>query len=353
MNGEFRTIQKTIWIDMDNSPHVPFFAPITEKLQAAGFDVLLTARDCFQVKELTELLDLKSRIIGCHYGKNKLAKLTGLCIRALQLLPTVRRARPTLAVSHGSRSQLIVSKLLGIPVIMIMDYEYAKLSAGIHPDWIITPDLVSSASAQHPPERVLTYPGIKEDVYSQSFQPQPGLRNALGVDENEVMVTVRPPATEAHYHVPESDELFSEVMTYLGDTPGLRVVLLPRNARQEVAIRHAYAHLFDCGKVIVPVHAVNGLNLVWQSDLIISGGGTMNREAAALGVPVYSIFRGRIGAIDRALADAGRLTLIESKDEVRHKLNLVRRRCSAGPPSGNRSALEVITEHIASIATQS
>jgi len=187
-------------------------------------------------------------------------------------------------------------------------------------------------------------------VYAPSFKPQAGLRRQLGVRDDELMVTVRPPATEAHYHVPESDELFAEVMTYLAEMPDLRIVVLPRNAKQEAIIVHAYPEMFESGKAVLPNCAVDGMNLVWYSDLIISGGGTMNREAAALGVPVYSIFRGRIGAVDRFLSLAGLLTLIEKRNEVRSKLRLIRRNRPEEPPAGNRAALQTIMEHLTSIA---
>jgi predicted glycosyltransferase len=95
---------RKIWIDLDNSPHVPFFAPIIEELERAGCSVLVTARDCFQVCELADLLHLEYRRVGHHYGKNKVLKLTGLCWRALQLLSSVVRYKPQLALSHGSRS---------------------------------------------------------------------------------------------------------------------------------------------------------------------------------------------------------------------------------------------------------
>src|ERR1700731_210264 len=116
-----------IWIDLDNSPHVPFFAPIIDELEKAGYSVLVTARDCFQVCELADLMQLKYRLVGRHYGKNKVLKLTGLCWRALQLMPEMLRFRPQLALSHGSRSQLVVANLLGIPSVTVADYEFAKI----------------------------------------------------------------------------------------------------------------------------------------------------------------------------------------------------------------------------------
>src|SRR5262249_18050156 len=93
-----------------------------------------------------------------------------------------------------------------------------------------------------------------------------------------------------------------------------------------------------------------GLNLIWHSDLVISGGGTMNREAAALGVPVYSVFRGKIGAVDRYLSKMGRLVLLESSNEFPAKISLARRDRSVKPRNGNSAALNFIVKQIAAAA---
>ena len=138
------------------------------------------------------------------------------------------------------------------------------------------------------------------------------------------MVTVRPPASEAHYHNPKSDDLFHAAIEFLGQKPEVRTVLLPRNERQAASIRNEWPELIKSGKVIIPHHVVDGLNLLWFSDLAISGGGTMNREAAALGVPVYSIFRGAIGGVDRYLSESGRLVLIEKVEDLSSKISLRR-----------------------------
>jgi uncharacterized protein len=343
---------KKIWIDLDNSPHVPFFAPIAEELERRGYPVLLTARDCFQVRELADLFELQYKLIGHHYGKNKVLKVIGLCTRALQMLPTVVREKPVLALSHGSRSQLILSKLLGIPAVMIGDYEFATLFAFVRPGWLIVPEVIPDAALKSSKSRVMKYPGIKEDVYAPNFMPKPEIVKQLGLGDGQLIVTIRPPATEAHYHVRESDELFDEVLNYLGDLPDIKMILLPRNERQADAIRKARPKLFRSGKVTVPNQVVDGLNLVWYSDLVISGGGTMNREAAALGVPVYSIFRGKIGAVDRYLAADGRLTLIEDRSQVRSKLLLKRRIRPAKPAVGSEISLMSLVEHIISIVEE-
>jgi predicted glycosyltransferase len=334
---------KLVWIDLDNSPHVPFFRPIIDELQANGCALLLTARDAFQVAELTKLHHLKSIAIGRHFGKNPFMKVLGLLVRSAQLLPLVVRERPDLAVSHGSRAQTMVAKLLGIPSVVIADYEHVRHVT--HPDWVIVPEVIPTDVARKLAKRVVKYPGIKEDVYVASFQPDPSVLAELRLTPSEIIVTVRPPATEAHYHNPESEKLFTAVIDWLCETEGVRTILLPRNDRQNAEICRRWPEMLQAGKLVIPGHAVEGLNLIWHSDLVISGGGTMNREAAALGVPVYSIFRGKIGAVDRFLAENGRLVLVGTVGEVRENILLIKRRLSRST-FGDRSALQAIVNGI-------
>jgi predicted glycosyltransferase len=337
---------KKIWIDLDNSPHVPFFVPIIEDLGRRGYSVLVTARDCFQVCDLADLLGLQYKRIGRHHGKVRILKLAGLCVRALQLAPTVLKEKPVLALSHGSRAQLLLSGVLRLPSIVIMDYEFVGGLMSLRPSWIMVPETIPDAAVKIDNGRILKYPGIKEDVYASRFRHDASLKSELGLRESQIVVTVRPPANEAHYHCHESDVLFHAVIESLSHHRDTKVILLPRNQRQEVSARKTWPGLFAAGKITVPAHAVDGLNLIWHSDLVISGGGTMNREAAALGVPVYSIFRGKIGAVDRYLANAGRLVLVESVDDVRTKIALVRRHRSGASGIGNSGALKKIVDNI-------
>ncbi|MGA8865315.1 MAG: DUF354 domain-containing protein, partial [Candidatus Sulfotelmatobacter sp.] len=115
-------------------------------------------------------------------------------------------------------------------------------------------------------------------------------------------------------------------------------------------LRSAWAEALASRKLLIPDHVEDGLNLIWNSDLVISGGGTMNREAAAMGVPVYSIFRGKIGAVDRYLAQEGRLVMVETVEDVRTKIKAVRRSRQLQRSNGrNVSALETIVDNIVHI----
>jgi uncharacterized protein len=270
----------------------------------------------------------------------------------MQLAPIVLRNRPKLALSHGARSQLLVASAFGIPTVAIDDYEHSRWAPFARPRWLIVPEAIPTESVADVSGRVGHYSGIKEDVYVPEFRPDASILRQLNLDGNHIIVTVRPPATEAHYHNPESETLLVRFMSRLCCTPMVKAVLLPRNKKQKAELLNRWPHWFSDQKAIIPEQAIDGLNLLWHSDLVVSGGGTMNREAAALGVPVYSIFRGEVGAVDYLLEKNGRLILIRNADEVDQKIQLRRRSKDIVPDLTQRKALQEIIDHLEDIMRQ-
>jgi predicted glycosyltransferase len=245
--------------------------------------------------------------------------------------------------------------MLGIPSVLMLDYEHVQSLPGIRPTMVMMPEVLEdwgrkrTSSKGFYAELIRFYPGIKEDVYVPQFHPAPQLLESLGIRSQDMIVTIRPPATEAHYHNPESEKLFEATIAYLVSQNAVKIIILPRTPRQAEQVIARWTSWVRDHKIIIPEHAVDGLNLIWFSDLVISGGGTMNREAAALGVPVYSIFRGTIGAVDEYLSREGRLTLIESEDDVKKKIKLIRRDRSSLPKDANRRVLENIVDQVTAL----
>ncbi len=338
---------KTIWIDMDNSPHVLLFDPVIKALRERGHQVVLTARDAFQVRGLIEQFGMDAQLIGHHSGKNKIRKILGLVHRAQQLSGYIRPLRPDLAISHGSRSQLILCKALNINTLYMTDYEFSKLLPFAMPRHLLLPRMLEGLTFGVPDSRVAYYDGIKEDIYVPGFQAAADFRQRIGVGEEDILVTIRPPATEAHYHNPKSDLLFEATMKRLVAEPRVRIFMLPRSDQQKDEIRRDWQNWIP-ETIIIPEKPVGGLDLIWHSDLVISGGGTMNREAAALNVPVYSIFRGHIGRIDQYLAEAGKLVLLENPEDTAN-IDIRRREHSpAGAPDAAPVRMQVV-DHIESL----
>ena len=305
-----------IWIDLDNAPHVPFFAPIISGLERRGYRIWVTARDRFQIAELAAMHRIPNIMVGRDYGKSKLVKVSGLLYRSIQLLPLVHREKPTLALSHGSRSQVAAAKMAGIPTVVMLDYEFINLSFPFSIDDIFMPDAIPEQAITANCEHIWRYPGIKEDAYVQGFQPSKDILSELAIAPERIVVTMRPPATNAHYHNVKSEGLFSDAISLAAATPNTVIIMLPRNEKQSEEIRGTWRGVLETGNMIIPGKAVNGLDLTWHSDLVVSGGGTMIREAAALGGPAYSVFSGETGCVDRRLAETGRLKLIANSEDI-------------------------------------
>jgi uncharacterized protein len=339
---------KTIWVDLDNSPHVPFFAPIIARLRAEGYCIKISARNYSQTVSLADLYDFDYTAIGKHHGKNKFIKILGLFYRSIQLLPFAFRSKAILAISHGSRSQMIVAYLLRIPIVMFLDYEFIQTIPFVKPKLVFLPNIISTNKLKSFGTKVFSYPGIKEDIYVPGFVPDPSIKKHLDIAQDTITVVLRPPAHQAHYHNPESEKLFEAIINFLTNIGSVKTFILPRDDRQKQAILEIYDEHFKNDSLIIPDDVLDGLNLMWYSDLVISGGGTMNREAAALGVPVYSIFKGKIGDVDKHLSQAGRLILIENIKDIKKKIRIKKRNKSDKVQNLNSLALQSIVNNLES-----
>ena len=306
-----------IWIDLANSPHVPFFCSLADEFIRRNHEVVVTARAFAETVELTQAAGFEAEVIGGHGGGKLAGKAGNLAGRALALARWARGRELDLALSHNSYSQILAARALSMRSVTLMDYEHqpANHLAFRMASRIIVPRAFPEAALSRfgaSPAKVKRYDGIKEDVYLANFQSDPEFTEQLtrlGISGNAVLVTVRPPASEALYHRFEN-ELFDQLLEHLIATPSVKVVLLPRNESQRAAFSAN-------SKLIVPLSPMDGANLIAHSDLVVSAGGTMNREAAALGVPAASIYLGQWAAIDEELVREGRLRKISTVEDVR------------------------------------
>ena len=301
-----------VWIDLANSPHVLFFAPLVREFERRGIEVTCTARDFAQTLGLARLHGLRVECIGRHGGRSALGKAREIVARAAALRRFARAARPDLAVSHNSYAQAVAARSLGVPFVTLMDYEHTPANhlAFRMASRILLPEVVPDRSVARygaTPRKVTRYAGFKEQIYLEDFVPESGvIEELLGqeVARRCVVVVARPPADFAIYHRFENP-LFDRWLDRVGRDPGVRVVLLPRTPEQRERAR-----ALGLPSVVVPDGEIDGPSLVHHADLVVSAGGTMNREAAVMGVPAYSLFAGRKAAVDTALETLGRLVFV-------------------------------------------
>lgn len=330
-----------LWIDLANSPHVPFFRPLVDRFTAAGHEVEITARDFAETLPLAHAAGFDPHVIGKHGGREMSGKASNLMNRALSLASWARKRRFDLAVSHNSYSQIVAARMLRIKTITLMDYEHqpANHLAFRFASRILVPASFPASALRRFGARVgkvRRYHGTKEDVYLAGFQPDPAFSARLcelGVNPDNVLVLMRPPAVDALYHRFQNT-LFDEALTMLRGNENVRVVLLPRNEAQ----RALYST-----KAIVPAAPLPGPDLIAASDLVISAGGTINREAAALGVPAASIYAGKWAAVDEELVKEGRLLRISATTDLK-ELAVQKKRVAQ--PRRSAAVIEEVLEFI-------
>ena len=321
-----------VWVDLTNSPHVLVMRPLIAAMREDGHEVEVTARDFAQTLELCERYGIEHTVIGRHRGERRFSKGIGLVSRSLALARWARGRRFDVAMGHGSNDVTVAARLHRIPAATAFDYEWAATQHQVNcrlARAVVVPEAI-------PPERLYRYgargklrryPGLKEEYYLADFEPDAAVLDELGARPRpQPIVVVRTPPEVSLYHRFENP-LFTQVLERLRD---VQAVVLPRTAQQRSELREQ--------GFLVPERAIDAPSLVALSDLVISAGGTMNREAVALGTPVWTTFEGRLGAVDEALMREGRLRKLESADQI-----VVERRQRNGILRTRRDPRELVT----------
>jgi predicted glycosyltransferase len=297
-----------VWVDLTNSPHVLVLRPVIRALEREGAEVLVTARDFAQTLDLAERHGLHVEAIGHHRGGRLAAKGVGLLSRSAALARWARGRRIDIALGHGSNDVTVAAALLRIPSATAFDYEWAKVQHTVNcrlAKAIVVPDVIPPERLRPygaTPAKLRRYEGLKEEYYLADFEPDPAVLGELGLDRGKPIAVVRTPPAVSLYHRFENP-LFAQVLDRLR---GQQAVVLPRTPEQRA----------ELDGFIVPERAIDAQSLIAYADLVISAGGTMNREAVALGTPVWTTFEGRMGAVDEALIADGRLRRLERADAV-------------------------------------
>jgi predicted glycosyltransferase len=305
-----------IWIDMTAPAHVLVFRPIIPRLRELGHEVEVTARDYAQTLELLELHQIEHTAFGRHGGASRLRKLRSLLSRSRATRRFARRRGFDLAVGHGSNDLAIAARRLRIPAVNMFDYEFATVQHNIGcrlARRVLTPDTIPPDRLQRygaGPDKLFQYPGLKEEYYLADFRADESVLGRLGLDREKVIVVIRPPPDVALYHR-KSNPLFPQLLDRVGNHGDVQAVVLPRTDAQR-----EYVRSLRLPSVVLPEHAVDAQSVVALADLVVSAGGTMNREAVALGTPVYTTFGGRLGGVDEALIREHRLRPLTDPAEL-------------------------------------
>jgi uncharacterized protein len=296
-----------VWVDMTAPAHVLVFRPLIKLLRERGHEVEITARDYAQTLQLLELHDLEATVLGRHGGRSRLGKARSLAARLHALHKWARTHNFDLALAHGSHELTISAHRLGIPSATTHDYEFAQLQHQLGmraATRVVVPDSIPPERLERfgvTPPKLLRYPGLKEEYYLSDFEPDPQVLTRWQIDQERILVILRPPPDVSLYHR-HSNPLFPQTLDHLGRLENVQAVVLPRTEAQRDYVRGV-----TLPSVLVPDRAVDAQSMIALADIVVSAGGTMNREAAALGVPVYTTYGGRLGGVDEELIRQGRL----------------------------------------------
>lgn len=307
-----------IWIDVTNSPHVLFFRPIIKELENRGHYVFVTSRDFAQTINLLKFFNITHKKIGKYGGKNIFMKGFALISRSYLLFNFVKKKKFDLALSHNSVDVCLVSKLLKIPIIDLFDYEFAQFhhinfrcaTKIMCPSYINKKDLVKYGVGN----KLITYEGLKEQMYLSDYKFDPQILSKLNINKNRIIVVFRPPAEMSLYHKGTKNLIYLKIINYLSKKKEVCVVYLGRDQNQINLIKEKKYKNF-----IIPEIAIDAPSLIRKADLVISAGGTMNREAAALGTPVYTILALKKGAVDKYLIKSGLLRELNNIKKIKLK----------------------------------
>ena len=323
-----------VWIDMTNSPHVPFFRPLIRLLEDRGHEVRVSTRDFAQTLELLEGASISHDIVGPpHGGSGRAAKIRAMGSRLRALRAWARPQRFDLALSHASHELPLVARSLCVPSSYAYDYEFARTQhtlGSLAATRVVVPAAIPQARLDRlgaTAAKVRRYPGLKEEYYLHGFEPDASVLDELGLDRSRILAVVRTPPEVSLYHR-HGNPLFADVLQRLGRDPAVQAVVLPRTPAQRDALREA-----KLPSLVVPAHAIDALSLIAHADLVVSAGGTMNREAVALGIPVWTTFAGRLGAVDEGLINDGGLRELRSVADLG-----LSRRDAASVPGGRDPA---------------
>jgi predicted glycosyltransferase len=298
-----------VWVDCTAAAHPLVLRPIVNGLEAQGHEVFITAREYGQTLGILDRLGMPYTTVGKHGGASRVGKLAALGGRSTRLAGVIWEQRPQLAIGHGSVDLAVVSYLFRIPSVQMQDYEFARLQRQVAfrvarkvlaPDSIPVERLKRIGAKQ---SKLVRYPGLKEEYYLADFEADPAVLGELGLDREKVLVVLRPPPETSEYHAP--NDLYEVTLRRLTGAADAQAVIIPRTAEQGAAAR-----ALGAANLIVPERAIDAQSLIAYADLVVSAGGTMNREAVALGTPVFTTFTGRMGGVDEALIAEGRLQIL-------------------------------------------
>lgn len=309
-------MKKTIWIDFENAPHVWIFKEFLDEFKSKDIDLLLTARNFSATLKLCNYFKLDvENISSTKTRKSKFGKVFYVYLRAKSLISYFREnnLRADLFLSHGSRSGSYAAYKLGIPAVSLDDYEYSFKGFNYFVKELMTPNVIPAEQWGVFKNKVTQYPGLKEELYLWNSANY-AYEEVNFLQKDKINIVFRPEGRYSHYRSKRSKVVQDEILKLFKGLDNIFIILIPRDEKQKRKICNYFKD--NSIQFIVPENVVNGPALLYRSDLVIGGGGTMTRESAILNVSSYTFFGGKLGYADQFLIKNSKLIFISSPNEI-------------------------------------
>lgn len=293
------------WLDLLTPKQILFFGPVIDELKSSKVDVLATSRRYREVGPLAERAGLDLRYVGERGSKGQEEQLLAATRRQAEMIPVVKEFDPDVAVSIASAVCARVAFGLGVKHIAVNDSPHSEiagrlslpLSHHLLCPWVIPYKAWEKFGIQK--KQVVTYHALDPAAW---LKREPIGGPVPRLDSNRKTITVRVQESDAPY-LANADMGWTDrlLAALLDEFPKINLVALCRYDYQVEEIKGKFG-----SRCIVPDEVVNGHGLLSATDLFVGMGGTMNSEAALMGVPTISAFQGSLYT-DRYLESVGLL----------------------------------------------
>jgi len=296
-----------IWIDIKNTHEPLFFKSIISVFD--DHDFIFTARDYIEVTKLLDKYNYDYIKIGRHHGKKLIMKLYGLLSREFELL--LRTHKFDVSLSHGSAHAVHVAFMKHKKSIHIYDNDLPTLSSRLalpFLNYLIIPESIDPYKFKRFSKKVkiFTFDGIKEDIYIADYEPDPDFLKEFPFKN---FIGVRPEALKAEYVPKDAKSIVPDLLQEL-DKSGINILYLPRYEEDK-----AWAK--SCENIYVPPEPLNGLDVCYYSQAVLTGSGTFAREAATMGTPAVSFYPGKeLLSVDRDMISKGWIMHSRNPQEI-------------------------------------
>lgn len=302
---------KKIWFDITNTPHVHFLLGVKDILDDIDqYSYTYTSREFSETNKLLhQKIGDNFTSIGKHYGKKNINKVRGLISRFLDVSKSV--GEYDISISNGSENAIWLSFLKRKKSIAFGDNDTARQwTYGRFVSFAFFPNAIpkSVLTKQGIPDRKLyLYDGYKEDIYLSGFKPDQNFLSKLPFQE---YVIVRPENLMANYiRNNEVRSIVPDLLKMLSGS-GVNILYLPR-----------YKVDFEYAKgikgIYIPDEPINGLDACFYANAVLTGAGTLAREAACMSVPAYSFYAGKqLLAVDQQMIKKEMVMYSRDPDQI-------------------------------------